>query len=61
MGEALAQGIEKRRLEVDVAPRSMRFGALAAGAAPAAMAALQRRLGGNAISEELARGQQSWR
>lgn len=59
VAEALARGIEKGRLEVDVAPFSLRAGALAAGAAPAAMAALQRRLGGGDVSEQLARGQRS--
>jgi len=57
VAEALVQGIEKGRLEVDVAPLSLRAGALAAGVAPAITAALQRRLGGNDVSEQLARGQ----
>jgi len=59
VAEALAAGVEKGRLEVDVAPLSLRIGALAAGVAPATTAALQRRLGGNDVSEQLARGQRS--
>ena len=59
VAEALVGGIEQGRLEVDVAPLGLRLGALAAGVAPAATAALQRRLGGNDVSEQMARGQRS--
>lgn len=57
VAEALIRGIERNRAEVDVAPLSLRLGAAAAGVAPAAVGALQRRLGGADISEQLARGQ----
>lgn len=61
VAEAVAEGIERGRLEVDVAPLSLRLGAVAAGVAPGTMAALQRRLGGADISSQMARGQSSKR
>ena len=42
---------------MDVAPLSLRLGAKAAGLAPAAMGAIQRRLGSAEISDSMARGQ----
>jgi short-subunit dehydrogenase len=57
VAEALVRGIEKGRLEVDVAPLSLRLGAKVAGLAPAAMGAIQRRLGSAEISDTMARGQ----
>ena len=57
VAEATARGIERDRLEVDVAPLSLRLGAVAAGIAPGAVAALQRRLGGDEVAQSLARGQ----
>jgi len=57
VAEALVRGIEKGRLEVDVAPLSLRAGALAGGAAPAVVGALQRKLGGADVSAQMARGQ----
>jgi len=59
VAEALVLGMEKGRLEVEVAPMSLRMGAGAAGVAPAAMAAVQRRLGANDIAEQVARGQRT--
>jgi short-subunit dehydrogenase len=61
VAEAVAQGIERDRLEVDVAPLSLRLTAVAGGVAPGAMAALQKRLGGADVSSQLARGQSSKR
>ena len=61
VAEAVAQGIERGRLEVDVAPLSLRLVAVAAGVAPGTMAALQRRLGAADISSQMARGQSSKR
>ncbi len=61
VADAVVSGIERGRLEVDVAPFSLRLGAVAAGVAPGAMAALQRRLGGGAVAGQLARGQASKR
>ena len=57
VAEALVRGIEKGRLEVDVAPLSLRLGAKAAGLAPATVGAIQRRLGSVEISSSMARGQ----
>lgn len=57
VAEALVRGIEKDRLEVDVAPLAMRLGAKAAGLAPATVGAIQRRLGSAQISSSMARGQ----
>lgn len=57
VAEALAGGIEKDRLEVDVAPLSLRLSAKLGALAPAAVGSLQRRLGGEEISERMARGQ----
>ena len=51
------KAIERRRLEVDVAPFGLRVGTAVAGLAPGATLALQRRLGGHAIADEIARGQ----
>ncbi len=57
VAEALAQGIERGRLEVDVAPLGLRVGAALGGLAPAVSSALQRRLGGADVADQLARGQ----
>jgi short-subunit dehydrogenase len=57
VAQAVARGIEKGRLEVDVAPLSLRLGAIAAALAPATVGTIQRRLGGARISGEMARGQ----
>ena len=57
VAEATARGIERDRLEVDVAPISLRLGAVAAGVAPGLVSTLQRRLGGDEVSQALARGQ----
>ena len=57
VADAVARGIERGRLEVDVAPLSLRLGAVAAALAPGAVGTLQRRLGGSKISSEMAKGQ----
>jgi len=57
VAEAVARGIERGRLEVDVAPLGLRLGAIAGGIAPGAVGALQRRLGGADIAKSLAAGQ----
>jgi uncharacterized protein len=54
---AVVKGIERDLMEVDVAPLSVRWGAKMAGVAPGFSAKLQRRLGGDEIAENLARGQ----
>lgn len=55
------RAIEKNIAEVDVAPMSLRVGARFAGLAPSVNASVQRRFGGNRISEALAEGQRDKR
>jgi uncharacterized protein len=57
VAQAVARGIERGRLEVDVAPLTLRLGAAAAALAPGAVGTLQRRLGGADITSRMARGQ----
>ena len=58
---AVLRAIERDRAELDVAPIPLRVGAAFAGLAPELSARLQRRLGGAAVSEAMARGQQDKR
>jgi short-subunit dehydrogenase len=55
------QGIERNRAEIDVAPLSLRASGWLAGAAPAAVAAMGRRLGAGGIAKGLAEGQRDKR
>ncbi|MEA2420818.1 MAG: hypothetical protein QOE60_3024 [Thermoleophilaceae bacterium] len=57
VAEAVVRGIEEDRAELDVAPLSMRAGALAGSLAPATFARIQRRLGSGRIAESIAEGQ----
>jgi len=57
VAEALAQGIERGRLEVDVAPLPLRLGAAFGGLLPSVSSAVQRRLGGPEVADQMARGQ----
>ncbi len=57
VAKAVVRGIERDKLEIDVAPLSMRIGVTVAGIAPAKVAAVQRRLGSSDVSAEIARGQ----
>jgi uncharacterized protein len=61
VARAVARGIERDKLEIDVAPLSLRLGAVAAGIAPGLAAALQRRAGGPDLAAEIARNQASKR
>ncbi|MFC9971946.1 SDR family NAD(P)-dependent oxidoreductase [Spirillospora sp. NPDC127200] len=61
VARATVRAIEKNLGEVDVAPLGLRLGALLGGAAPALAAAVQRRAGGDKITEGLARGQRAKR
>jgi short-subunit dehydrogenase len=56
VAKAVARGIERGRLEIDVAPFGQRIGARLAGLAPSLAANIQRRAGGQEISEAIARG-----
>jgi len=61
VAKAVARGIEREKLEIDVAPLGLRLGAAAAGVAPAAVGAVQRRFGAGDIAANIARGQESKR
>jgi uncharacterized protein len=61
VAEAVIQGIERDRGEIDVAPFALRASALLAGIAPGAVAAAGRRLGAAALAEQLAERQRSKR
>ncbi len=61
VAEAVLRGIATGRAEIDVAPLSLRAGGWVAGAAPSALAAIQRRLGGGKISSEMGEAQRSRR
>ncbi len=58
---AVIEGIEKDRAEIDVAPITLRAGGWVAGAAPAALAALNRRMGASGVAEGLAEAQKDKR
>jgi short-subunit dehydrogenase len=57
VASAVVRGIETERAEIDVAPLSLRVGALAGSIAPGTFARLQRRLGSAELSEAIAKGQ----
>lgn len=57
VADAVIEGIAKNRAEIDVAPLTLRAGGWISGAAPAALAALNRRMGGGEVAENLAAGQ----
>jgi len=57
VAHATVRAIEKNLAEVDVAPLSLRLVAVFAGTAPSLAAAVQRRIGGDKITEQLAEGQ----
>jgi short-subunit dehydrogenase len=58
---AVLRAIERDRAEIDVAPVSMRVGAAFAGLAPELSARMQRRLGGAAVADAMARAQRDKR
>jgi short-subunit dehydrogenase len=61
VADGLIDGIEKNRAEVDVAPVMLRATGWISGAAPAAVAAMNRRLGGSKVADGLAEGQRDKR
>jgi short-subunit dehydrogenase len=61
VAEAVLKGIDKNRAEIDVAPLMLRSGGWIAGAAPAALARFQRKMGGGDIAANLAAGQKDKR
>ena len=52
VAEAVVRAIERNRGEIDVAPVSLRAGAIAAGLAPDLAASVSRRLGGPRVAEQ---------
>lgn len=57
VADGVFKALDSGKLEVDVAPLGIRAGTALASLAPAATAAIQRRLGAHGISAEIARGQ----
>jgi uncharacterized protein len=57
VAEAVVQAVERGRAEVDVAPLSLRAGALAGSLAPVTVARVQRRLGSARVAGAVAKGQ----
>src|SRR4051794_23768136 len=58
---AVLHAIERGTAEIDVAPLSIRLGAALGGVVPAPILAVQRRLGANRVSAEMAAGQRAKR
>lgn len=61
VAQATVRAIENNLGEVDVAPLLLRLTALFGGAAPGLAAAVQRRVGGDKVTEQLAEGQRDKR
>ncbi|HEU5025103.1 MAG TPA: SDR family NAD(P)-dependent oxidoreductase [Spirillospora sp.] len=61
VAKATVRAVERNAAEVDVAPFALRLGARLGGVAPVLSAAVQRRAGGQRISEGLAEGQRGKR
>ena len=61
VADGVVRAIERNRAEVDVAPVGIRLGAVAAGIVPELSGRLQRRLGAQAIADEMAEGQRDKR
>jgi uncharacterized protein len=57
VARAVVLGIARDRAEVNVAPTTLRAGALASALSPTLSAAVQRRLGGRELAERIARAQ----
>jgi short-subunit dehydrogenase len=57
VARATTRAIRKNLAEVDVAPLGLRVAALIGGAAPSLAAAVQRRMGGDEVTRQLAEGQ----
>jgi short-subunit dehydrogenase len=57
VAQAVVRGIEKGLVEVDVAPRSLSYGARMFGVAPRLVAGINRRLGSDPLTSAIAEGQ----
>ncbi len=61
VAKAVIRGIEKNRPEIDVAPLSLASGARLFGSAPRLIAAINRRLGSDPLTDAIAEGQRDKR
>jgi short-subunit dehydrogenase len=61
VAQAVIRGIEKGLVEVDVAPRSLAYGARMFGVAPRLVAGINRRLGSDPLADAIAEGQRDKR
>jgi short-subunit dehydrogenase len=61
VAQAVIRGIEKNLAEVDVAPRSLSYGARMFGVAPRLVAGINRRLGSDPLADAIAEGQRDKR
>lgn len=61
VARAVIRGIEKNRAEIDVAPLSLSSGARLFGSAPGLIAAVNRRLGSDPLTDAIAQGQRDKR
>jgi short-subunit dehydrogenase len=61
VAQAVVEGIERERAEIDVAPLSLRVGALISAVAPVTFARIQRRLGSADLAGAIAAGQRDKR
>ena len=61
VARAVIRGIEKNRPEIDVAPLSLASGARLFGSAPRLVAAINRRLGSDPLTDAIAEGQRDKR
>lgn len=61
VARAVIRGIEKGRAEIDVAPLSLASGARLFGSAPGLIAAINRRLGSDPLTDAIAEGQRDKR
>jgi hypothetical protein len=61
VADAVIEGIERDRAEIDVAPLAMRSSARLFGAAPSVVVTLGRRLGGARLATLVAEGQRDKR
>jgi short-subunit dehydrogenase len=61
VAEAVIEGIEKDKAEIDVAPVGLRLGGWLFGASPTLVSSITRRLGGDKVGEALGEGQRDKR
>jgi short-subunit dehydrogenase len=57
VAQAVVRGIERERAEIDVAPLTLRAGALAGSLAPVTVSRIQRRLGSARLADQITKAQ----